>query len=107
MTAMNGTKKAHTLAMPWMPPSITRAVNAVRTAAVPQKGMEKAWWSCSAAAFPCVRLPIPKAAMAVKTAKAVPSHLLFRPRSSTNMGPPLILPSLFSTRYLMASNPSE
>ena len=37
MTAMNGTKKAHTLAMPWMPPSITRAVNAVRTAAVPQE----------------------------------------------------------------------
>lgn len=69
MTAMNGTKKAHTLAMPWMPPSITRAVNAVRTAAVPQKGMEKAWWSCSAAAFPCVRLPIPEGGNAVKTGK--------------------------------------
>ena len=42
MTAMNGTKKAHTLAMLRMPPSMTMAVRTVSTMAVPHEGIENA-----------------------------------------------------------------
>ena len=50
---------------------------------------------------------MPKAARAVNIAKIIASHLACSPRSSANMGPPSIRPSLVLTLYLTARRPSE
>ena len=57
-------------------------------------------------AFACTVLPIPKAAMAVKTQKTTPSHFMPRPRSRAYIGPPIMRPLALRTRYFMAKSPS-
>ncbi len=56
----------------------------------------------SAIAFTWVAHPIPNEANAAKTAKSMPSHFIFRPRSSAYIAPPCIRPSLVLTLYFTA-----
>ena len=51
-------------------------------------------------------LPIPKDAMAVKTAKSTAIHFQPSPRSKAYIGPPNNRPSFVFTRYFTANNPS-
>ena len=57
-------------------------------------------------ALACTVLPMPKAAMAVKSANKIAIHFHPNPRSNAYIGPPSIRPSGVCTRYLMASRPS-
>ena len=57
-------------------------------------------------ALACTVLPMPKAAMAVKSAKSTPNQRAPSPRSRAYIGPPNMRPSAVVMRYLMASSPS-
>src|SRR5574344_185809 len=52
-------------------------------------------------------LPIQTAAIEVNTAKRLAAHLQFKPRLSTYIGPPSILPLGVVTLYFTDSNASE
>ena len=54
----------------------------------------------------CTVQPMPNDASAVKTAKRMASHFMFKPRSRAYIGPPYMRPSLPFTRYFTASRPS-
>ena len=60
----------------------------------------------SAMAFTWVAHPIPKDAKPANTAKTMPSHFMFSPRSRAYIAPPCIRPSAVFTRYLTAISDS-
>lgn len=96
MNAMVGTSAEHARDMPLSPKSSTPATNKASTPPVTTGGtVDARVW---ATVLACTKLPIPMAAMVVKTAKSTANHLQLRPRSMAYMGPPLILPSLSCTR---------
>lgn len=98
-TAMVGTQALQVCAIPFSPHSSTAATRMHSTVAVAQVGMFSAL-SCSTAdtALACVRLPMPKAAIAVSTANTTASHLQCSPCSSTYIGPPTRCPSASTRR---------
>ena len=57
-------------------------------------------------ALACTILPMPKEAIAVKSAKSTANHFHPKPRSKAYMGPPCILPSVDLILYLIANKPS-
>ena len=92
--------------MDFIPPMITMAV---MTAIIPPLSHGETWQvslSIDATEFACTILPIPNAATEVNTAKIIPSHFAFIPRSSTYIGPPAIEPSFAVMRYFTESTAS-
>ena len=93
--------------MDLIPPKITRAVRAATTTPTIAGGILKFSSHTAAMAFTCVAHPIPNEANPPKKAKIIPSHFIFRPRSSAYIAPPCILPSFVFTLYFTAIRDSE
>src|SRR6185503_11645651 len=104
--AMNGTSASQTFAMDWMPPRITTAVRTVMMAPDTQGDTCQVSLTMAAIEFACTMQPMPKAATAVRQAKIMPSHFACRPRSSTYMGPPAMVPLAVTIRYFTESTAS-
>src|SRR5699024_10480358 len=104
---MNGTSFSHTLAMDLMPPKITNAVSTATTTPMIHGSIPRFVLHTSAMALTCVAQPMPKEANPANTAKMMPSHFMWSPRSSAYMAPPCIRPSAVFTRYLTAIRDSE
>src|SRR5258705_13009624 len=97
--AMNGTSASQTRAMDWMPPRITTAVSTVMTPPVTHGETCQVSLTIAEIEFACTMQPMPKAATAVSDAKITASHRAWRPRSSTYMGPPAMVPLSVTIRY--------
>src|SRR5688572_11580831 len=104
--AMNGTSASQTFAMDWMPPRITTAVSTVMMIPDTQGEMCQVSRAMAEIEFAWTMLPMPKAATAVRNAKIMPSHFACRPRSSTYMGPPAMVPLAVTIRYFTESTAS-
>ena len=113
---MNGTSTVQNRAIDFTPPRITAAVSTVRKIPTPSckchalasKGSTSFFaTTMSAIAFAWTMFPMPKAAIAVKTAKTTPAHFALSAFSSTYIGPPLIWPLAFTVRYFTARSASE
>src|SRR2546426_12232958 len=103
---MNGTSHSHTRAIDLIPPRMTMAVQAVMTTPVVQGLTRNVSSTIDEIEFACTMFPIPNAATAVRAANTVPSHGTPRPRASTYIGPPAIVPSGVVIRYFTESTAS-
>src|SRR5258705_11227515 len=97
--AMNGTSASHARAMDWMPPGITTAVSTVMMTPDTHGDTCQVSLTIAEIEFACTMQPMPKAATAVREAKITPSHFARRPRSSTYIGPPAMVPLSVTIRY--------
>ena len=88
-----------------------RSANTVIIIPDSQVGTLKVAFNAPDIEFPCVMFPIPNEATTAKNAKShaktAPSFLFFIPFFIVYIGPPLISPFSFTSRYLMASIHSE
>ena len=103
---MKGTRIAQTKAIDLTPPRMTRDVSSAMKMPTAHVGMPKVSWASNAMELACTVQPMPKEANAVKTAKSIASHFMFRPRSRAYIGPPYICPFVPFTRNFTASSPS-
>ena len=93
--------------MDLIPPTIISKETTVITIPVTHVGTLKVECKAPAIEFPCVMFPIPKEAITANRAKShartAPNVLFFRPFFIVYIGPPLISPLAFISRYLIAS----
>ena len=93
--------------MDLIPPTIISKETTVITIPVTHVGTLKVECNAPAIEFPCVMFPIPKEAITANRAKShartAPNVLFFRPFFIVYIGPPLISPLAFISRYLIAS----
>ena len=95
---MIGTRYSVTRPIRLIPPRMTAAVTTTSTRPVAQVGTSNVARITSATELACTMFPMPKAAVAVSSAKSVPSQGRPRPWLSTYIAPPRIVPDASAWR---------